>query len=139
MRVVRSTWVLLALAVLGLVLIDESFWLPVEPVTTCIANLSGVVCTVHYLEGNRVVSCGIRPDGGPVSCIQSLWWINPLPFLYFKGMEIRMVGVVLFLSGTVGYALRIFMSSDSQSHVRSQDGSPLATSGPSSLVLSSNF
>ena len=93
------------MALVGLVLVGFSFSLPAEPVTSCVTNLHGNVCTVHYLEGNRVVSCGLRPGGGPVFCIQSQWWINPIPFLYFKSIEVRIVGIVLLLGGIVGSVL----------------------------------
>ena len=128
MRLVRSTGSLLALVVVGLVLIGFSFSLPSEPVTTCLTNLYGYFCTVHYLEEDRVISCGLRPGGGPVSCIQSQWWINPIPFLYFKSMEARIVGIVVLLSGIVGYALLVFISFDSHSGVKSQRSCPSAIS-----------
>ena len=107
LRVVLTMGFLSALALVGLVLVGLSFSLPADPVTTCVANLYGTFCTVHYLEGDLVISCGLRPNGQSfVSCIRSLpWWIDPIPFLYFESIQVRTIGIALLLSGIVGLVL----------------------------------
>jgi hypothetical protein len=125
LRFVKLTGFLLAMAVAGLVFIGLSFSLPAEPVTTCVTNSYGTFCTVHYLEGDRVISCGLPPSGVPVSCLRSLqWWINPIPFLYFERIEARMFGIVLLLGGIVGSAVLVLIPFDSRSGVRSQENVP---------------
>jgi hypothetical protein len=55
---------------------EFGFW------TTCITNSYGHFCTVHYLWRGEEISCGLRPSGGPVSCIKT----NP-PFSFFQNIS----------------------------------------------------
>ena len=44
---------------------EFGFW------TTCVTNSYGHFCTVHFLQGIQEISCGLSPNGPPVSCIQT--------------------------------------------------------------------
>ena len=62
---------------------EFGFW------TTCVTNSYGHFCTVHYLWGSQEISCGLWPNGPPVSCIQT----NPLPSLFQYATSTVYVGL----------------------------------------------
>jgi hypothetical protein len=82
----------------GRLVVDNTefgFW------TTCVTNSYGHFCTVQYLRGSQKISCGLRPNGGPVSCIQT----NP-PLSLFQNVSpivyIGMAGSILLVAALIG-------------------------------------
>ncbi len=98
---------MLGLSATGLTLIGLALVIPVQPVTTCLTNSYGTFCTVHTLDGTRVVHCGynVAYPNEPRSCMQTSI-LNPLPLLYFWPVDIGMAGFILLVVGAF-YALRI--------------------------------
>ncbi len=62
---------------------EFGFW------TTCVTSSYGHFCTVHYLQGIQEISCGLSPNGPPVSCIQT----NPLLSLFQYASPIVYIGM----------------------------------------------
>lgn len=77
---------------------EFGFW------TDCITNSYGHFCTVHYTRGSQEISCGLRPNDPPVSCIQT-----SSPLSHFENplftITIGIAGSILLVAALVARQL----------------------------------
>jgi hypothetical protein len=70
---------------------EFGFW------TDCLTNSYGHFCTVHYLRGGQEISCGLRPNDPPVSCIQTFSLLSSLQYA-FSTVYIGIAGSILLVA-----------------------------------------